>query len=162
MSMTDQNKVTVKHATSAADGVVTVLQDASLMESATHAPEVPVASAVAAYVASKVNGARTTVVGGFGVNVTGTTANNAINYQTNALVAWPITSNGSNIAINLATANISGTVGPTASGTLGAVYVIGTVGSSFTGDYTANTVPTESAVRTAINALPYITYEEVN
>lgn len=164
MSFTASNQISVKEATTSSGGIVTVLTDASQMGSATQAYKVPVASAVTSFVSASISAALPTVVSGSGIQINTVESGLAIQYQVAAVVSSPLLFSGGAISINTATANISGTVGPSVPDTLGAVYVVGTgIRSDFTGvNYTANTVPTESAVRTAINAIPYITWEPMN
>lgn len=162
MSMTNNNKLTVKHATSSTDGAVQILDDASLMENGTYANKTPVASAVANYVAAQIAGGTVTLAEGYGIDISSSTTGKQTNYTVAASVAAPIIFNGGAIAIQTASATATGELGGAA---LGAVNIYGLgIRSDFT-ELTAtkaSTVPTESAVRTAINALPYITYEEVN
>lgn len=142
------NAIVIKDASVGSAGAVSVVaSSAGIVAASGTVNAVPNAAGLIDYVSS---GYQTKIAAGSGlVLVNGGTVD--------AKGTWPITVGADTIGINIAEANISNTVGPDVSATLGAVYVIGTVRSAF-GSYTANTVPTESAVRAAINAIPYITY----
>ena len=158
MSITG-NALTVKPATTTSGGIVKILNDGSLIGNATYNGDVPTASAINNYVASQIAGATVTLSQGYGINLTPTTTGKKTDYTIAANVTAPITFSGGAIAIQTASATANGAIGGAA---LGAVNIYGLgVRSDFT-DLTetkASTVPTESAVRLALNALPYITYE---
>lgn len=161
MAYDANNKLTVSSATISSGGVVQVVNTgAQAADPDTYSSYVPTVSALNEFVTSQISAGAVTVTEGSGIQVTSSAVNSGMNYAVSARVKSPIVFSGTSIGIQTAAASIDGSLATTA---LGAVYVYGLgIRSDFTSvTSTANTVPTESAVRTALNALPYITYEKV-
>lgn len=167
MAFDANNKMTVSSATISSGGIVQIVSTGiQAADVATYSAHNPTVSAMVEYVATQIAGGTVTVTEGDGIIVSATTTGSSTDYEVSARTKSPIHISGSAIAINTASASIDGTLPATA---LGAVYVYGlgirsefTSGGSAIVTNTANTVPTESAVRTALNALPYITYEKLS
>lgn len=156
----NSNKITVKTATTSQGGIVKILESGTDIDVASHGSAVPVASAVKEYVSTFVTGAKATVTAGAGIYVSSATTGNATDYKVSAMLMDPLVLSGTSIGIRTASATVDDAYG---SSMLGAVYIRSTVRSAFTSttQHIADSVPTDSAVRAALNALPYITYEEV-
>ena len=152
------NNLNISAATTASAGVVTVKNTSAAIVAATGTAEVPNCTGLKDYVSNYVSaGYQETLIAGSGLafGTTSTTSNTL-----NAQVTNPIVIVDDYIGIQVAAAETGQTL---TSAALGAVYARGTVRDidTITEDdqgITANTVPTESAVRAALNALPYITY----
>lgn len=149
------NKLNISAATTASAGVVTVKNTAANVSAATGTAEVPNCTGIRDYVSTYV-GSNATGKFTAGSGLAWNTGSTTLDAQTEA----PIQITSDKITIQTA-------VGPTGSAALpstalGAVYVRGTLRDIDTIDAdetpAASVVPTESAVRTAMNALPYITY----
>lgn len=149
------NKLNISAATTASAGVVTVKNTAANVSAAAGTAEVPNCTGVRDYVSTYV-GSNATGKFTAGSGLAWNTGSTTLDAQTEA----PIQITSDKITIQTA-------VGPTGSAALpstalGAVYVRGTLRDIDTIDAdetpAASVVPTESAVRTAMNALPYITY----
>ena len=149
------NNLNISAATTASAGVVTVKNTAANVSAATGTSEVPNCTGVRDYVSTYV-GSNATGKFTAGSGLAWNTGSTTLDAQTEA----PIQITSDKITRQTA-------VGPTGSAALpstalGAVYVRGTLRDIDTIDAdetpAASVVPTESAVRTAMNALPYITY----
>ena len=149
------NKLNISAATTASAGVVTVKNTSATVAAATGVAEIPNCTGLRDYVSGYVGSSAT---GKFaaGSGLVWNTTSTTLDAQTEA----PLQITSDKITIQTA-------VGPTGSAALpstalGAVYVRGTLRDIDTIDAdetpAASVVPTESAVRVAMNALPYITY----
>jgi len=155
------NAIAVSSATTDSGGIVKILDAGTDIGIDSKGGAVPVASAVKEYVASMIAGGTVTVTENTGIIVTSSSTGSSTQYTVGARILTPIISSGSAITVQTASASIDGSLGDN---TLGAVYVRGaTIRTDFTNvTEQASTVPTERAVRDAINAIPYITYEEMS
>lgn len=152
------NAIAVRQATTSSGGVVQILDTAADIDVASKGAAVPVASAIKGYVSSMIAGGTVTVVEGPGIAVDSSLSGSATVYTVGARYLTPLIVSGSALTVQIASAAADGTYG---SATRGAVYIRKDVRSTFT-EHIADTVPTDSAVRDAINAIPYITYEEMS
>ena len=162
MTNTSENKLTVKDATTSSGGKVKILTDQTLMGNSTYANSVPVASAISSYVSTCITERAVTVDNGYGIDISSSvTSDGAVNYTISAYIQSPVVFDGGRINVQTASATATGAIGNTALGVVN-VYGLGIREESAFAELTetkASTVPTESAVRLAINAIPYITYE---
>ena len=149
------NTLGVLTATTSTTGVVTIKNTSAGVAGASGLSEVPncvgVSSFVEGYVSSNATGKFTA-----GSGLVWNTGSTTLDAQTEK----PLLISGDKITIQTATAQTGETL---TSAALGAVYVRGAIRSAsvITSDsqnYQANTVPTEGAVRSLVDALPYITY----
>lgn len=152
------NAITARDAAVGSTGVVAIKNTSAGIVGAENVNDVPncagVVSYVTGYVASA--GLQKSIVAGNGLTFgTGTASNTLSVVTTNPLVI-----SGSAVAIQTAVAQTGASL---TSAALGAVYVRGAVRSASvisedSQNLQNNTVPTEQAVRSLVDALPYITY----